>query len=176
MAAKKQAEQLYERTLSERISRYTQARAHAIAKATSAGAPVVINTLFGDMLFAPHSDSPMTGIAATMSLAYSSAQSSAGQLHGGSSLSPPGSPSIYNLGENNNFLKELAEKEYLARKQIYHEDNGDEMDGGYGYGNSYGNGYGNGYGNSTDRDRDRVSDDLSEGDVSWKTDPRVAHL
>lgn len=148
-AAKKQAEQIYERTLSERIARYTQARAHAIAKATSAGAPVVINTLFGDMLFAPHSESPMAGIAATMSLAYSSAQSSE-LLHGGSSLSPPGSPSVYNIGESNTFLKELAEKEYLARKHIYYDH---EMDG-----------------------IDRVSDELSEGDVSWRTDPRVAHL
>ena len=77
--AKKEAEEFFERTITDRIHRYNEARTTAIARAGTRGAPVSVNTLFGDMLFSAESDSAMAGVAATVSLAYSAAS-----LEGGS--------------------------------------------------------------------------------------------
>lgn len=127
--AKKDAEMYIEQTISDRIKRYANARDLAIARAASSGAPVSVNTLFGDLIFSAGSDSALAGVAATMSLAYSSTlsmvENDSGSLHGHHDNSRPGSPGFYAHNESNIFLKELAEKEYLARKQSY--DEGDDV-------------------------------------------------
>jgi hypothetical protein len=122
--AKRNAETYVERTISNRIQRYASARNLAMARAASTGAPVSVNTLFGDLMFSAESDSALAGVAATMSLAYSSTLS----MLDNSQHEPgrPGSPGFYAHNDSNIFLKELAEKEYLARKQSYY-DEGEEI-------------------------------------------------
>lgn len=112
------------------------------------GAPVTLTPFRGDMFFSAESAAPTAGVASAVSLMYASAVSIDDSAGFDDSLaSKP--PSPYSA-ESNAFLKELAVREYLSRK------NSEEM--------------------YDDKSESSADLDSAPDDSSWRTDPRLQNL